>query len=205
MGRGWGLCIGVHHFPSEAPTMKQDQDLVKSFSAHFLCVTLARRRRCAPLAASPRFNILSWLLVGLCVLLTTAGCRPHTTAAAGDGRPVDVASLAHKPHPAADLTRPFNVLAWNNSGARRDPLSVAAQLAASAGGDWLAALLKPADDVKWQPPFPPGGNRRMWGYDGERDTQPDNSVTACIAQIRQQGTPLVHEIEEGRVLLFFGT
>src|SRR5690349_16373225 len=88
----------------------------------------------------------------LVALPTLCGCG-RGQASADSGEPQDVAVLARKPHAPADLSRPFNVLAWNNGGARRDPLSVASQLAASAGGDWIAVLPKRTDDINWQPQF----------------------------------------------------
>lgn len=150
-----------------------------------------------------RSQIAALLAISV-VLSGAAGCRRGEARSPSQG-PTDVRILAARSPKPADLSAPFNMLVWSQTGASHAPLAVASQLAASAGGDWIAILPKPVDDLTWQPQFQqryPGMRIRL----GENSTDKhDDSISSCLTAIRAADKKPAWETLDGRILLYFGT
>src|ERR1051325_2312216 len=133
----------------------------------------------------------------LLVPISLIGCHKAATD------PTDITILARPPRTTADLSKPFNAVVWGQTGAKLDPLSVAYQLAVSAGGDWIAVLPRPRDKVKWRPPFASGGRGTIIiPQEGAQDANP-RAVSSCIKAINKSGTPVAVENVAGRMTLYF--
>lgn len=171
-------------------------------------------RRANPMAQICTGRLLSlWSMGGSLMLsllfLITSGCGHSPAAPKSTNYGMTAISLpsgaSTDKTSSPDLTKPLNVLAWSQTGASRDPLSVSAQLAMSSGGDWLAIVPKPLDNVKWQPSFSNSYARIVKSDTGETSASPDNTISACLTAIQKSGTPCTWETDKGRVLLYWGS
>src|SRR6476620_6705450 len=131
------------------------------------------------------YNRCRVLLIAMGLLpMALTGCSPANNQAA---------LASEQPPERADLTRQFSIVEWSREGGKQDPLSIALQIAASAGGDWIAILPRPTDNVKWQPQTVVNGRRGIVSMPPGADSPEDRLLAASLKAIRNSGTKLVWE------------